>query len=281
MKFFGDESFGAKQIGFQGCYTVAGYLASSAAWKVMTGDWQLALDQPPAIKYFRMSECYSAMEGKQEDYNKSQFATFSKREAKDKLDLLVSVLERHGEHLLGIGSAITWDCFEHALSDADKALFGSPYFFCVHGMIDGCRQMLRELKLQLPVSFKFDERTDTIQVHRAWDAAKKLGSPEDIAIMGEISFADDKLCGPLQCADLLAWHFRRDFIQPAEDHGRRRPEYLRLMNSLARWYTHAWNEEKLRKEREERWNMVDPKMKKKIDRELSKWHRMKFSQSCS
>lgn len=55
-------------------------------------------------------------------------------------------------------------------------------------------------------TFVFDERPDVSeQLLRAWNIAE-AASAADVATMGSISFADDKKIGPLQCADLVAWH---------------------------------------------------------------------------
>ena len=251
LKFYGDKSFGRKESGFQGCYAVAGYITGAEVWqRDIAEDWQRALDAHPKISYFRMRECFAGIEGKPQEDEGSPFFGMSTNDAKQKLETVVSVLEKHARKIISVESIITWDCFTHALSEADKDLLQSPYYFCVNGMVDGCRQALRDMKREAPVAFVLDERPDVSEsILRAWFMTKD-SSPEDAAIMGAISFADDKKCLPLQCADLLAWHARRQFIQPAEDHGRSRPEYSRLRGGTS--YSHIWNEEKLRVDRAEK-----------------------------
>ena len=251
LKFYGDESFGKKQSGFQGCYAVAGYMSSGEVWHDdIADDWQKALDTPPGIQYFHMSDCFAAIESRQEeDDDPNPFTGMSSKDAREKLAAVVSVMEGHSHKLACVQSIITWDCFTDALNEADKELLQSPYYFCLTGIVDGCRQLLRDMSKEAPVAFVLDERRDVSElVHRAWNLTKD-SSPGDAAIMGAITFADDKKCWPLQCADLLAWHVRRQFIQPAEDHGRSRPEYERLSASVGRWYSHVWNEEELRVDR--------------------------------
>lgn len=256
--FYGDESFGGRRGGFQGCYAAAGYITSAEVWQEdIADDWQKALDRSPKIAYVRMSECFAAIEGKEQEDDLSPFMGMPSNDAKEKLEAVVSVIERHAHQIAGTQSIITWDCFTHALSDADKTLLQSPYYFCLTGIVDGCRQILRDMNREAPISFVLDERRDVSElVHRAWNVTKG-GSPEDAAIMGSITFADDKKCWPLQCADLVAWHARREFIQPAEDHGRSRPERRRLTQSVARWYSHIWNEEELRANRAEKWQALE------------------------
>jgi hypothetical protein len=113
--------------------------------------------------------------------------------------------------------------------------------------------MLRHRNDESPIAFVFDERPDVSdQLLRAWNITK-AASAEDARIMGSISFEDDKKCFPLQCADFVAWHARREFIKPVEDHGRPRPELDRLTTSLYAWYPYVWNEEKLREDRQKKW----------------------------
>jgi len=248
LRFYGDESFGRREHGFQGCYTVAGYITSSEVWQgSIADDWQGALDEHPRVAYFRMSECFAAIEGKPQEDESSPFSGMSTRDAKRKLEAVVSVMERHGHKIISVQSTITWDSFIYALNDADKELVQSPYYFCINGIVDGCREALQAMNKEAPVAFVFDERPDVSEsILRAWFVSKD-SSPEDAVVMGSIAFADDKKCGPLQCADLLAWHARRGFIQPAEDHGRPRPEYSRIKGGAS--YSHVWNEEKLRMDR--------------------------------
>jgi hypothetical protein len=197
-----------------------------------------------------MNECFAVISGKQDKYDPGAFAALSSQEAQDKLEGLVKVFEWHGKAFGCVQSIITWDCFNHALTEEDLRIFGSPYSLCVAGIIDGCRQMLRGKNMESPVGFVFDERPDvSVRIHEAWNETKAT-SPEDAAVMGSISFADDKTCIPLQCADLIAWHARRQFLQPAEDHGRPRPELVRLKKSVNIWSEHVWNEEDLRNRRE-------------------------------
>ena len=253
LRFYGDESFGGKRGGFQGCYAVAGYLAPATAWKRITGHWAAVLDLHPKIEFFHMAECFAAMDGYQSQGILGQFAGFSKKEAEDKLRALISVLEEHAGELGCAHSIITWDTFQHALTKEDRGLLLSPFTLCFAGVVDMCRQILRGTDVESPIAFTFDERADVAEhLHHAWNATK-TGWPEDAVIMGALSFADDKRCIPLQCADLLAWHVRRHFIQPVQDHGRPREEYVRLKSAVSKWYGHTWNEEDLRARREAKW----------------------------
>jgi len=248
---YGDDSFGRKQGGHQGCCVFAGYVTDGPIWKDIAEDWKNALDGPPKIDYFRMSECFAAMEGKES--NSGQFRGFSSAEATSRLNALVGVLEKHGQSLAWVHSIITWDTFLNVLTESEREYYKTPYFFCVRGVIEGCEEMLRAANApSVDVQFVFDEQPGLdLLIHLAWNITKLWADPKDIAVMGGLSFCDDKKVLPLQCADLLAWHVRRNFVQPVEDHGRPREEYTRLKQSANRLVWTVWNEEKFRNDRED------------------------------
>jgi hypothetical protein len=64
--------------------------------------------------------------------------------------------------------------------------------------------------------------------------------------MGSISFADDRGCPPLQMADLIAWHVRRDFLNPKNDLGRQRPALRALREKLKDGRLAIWKPDGLR-----------------------------------
>jgi len=271
VKFYGDESFGGRQSGFQGCYAVAGYLAASEHWRAIADEWKAVLDTPPTIEYFHMSECYAAMAVKQDQEELGQFYGFSPKEAEQKLDALVAVLENNAISLTAIHSVTTWDIFQHVFEEAERNdIYGSPFYLCVMDIVDCCRSVFRKLDISpIPISFVFDERNDSHYLLRAWGLVKRIRDkfqrPEfnqfpdvqehlkSLRVMGPISFSDDKQCIPLQCADLLAWHVRRNYIQPVEDHGRMRPQYKRLKENVAIYCSTSLSEDRARQERLKLW----------------------------
>lgn len=250
LKFYGDESFGRKQPGSQGCYAVAGYLTSGDMWREITDDWGAVLDRDPRIEYFHMAECFAAIQSSQDGRGLGQFRGMRPQQAINKLSDLVSVLERHGNNLACVQSIITWDCFAAVFNESERRILVSPYSPCVFGVIGMCQSIVRDLGARLPVHFNFDEQGGCVAIHQGWSITRAL-YPEDGEPIGSIKFANDQNCIPLQCADLLAWQTRRQFVQPAEDHGRPRAEYTRLRRSTQRWYSHIWSEPVLRQRRQE------------------------------
>jgi hypothetical protein len=245
LRFFGDESFGPKQAGWQGCYAVAGYMTSDGVLDRLCDDWNDVLGESPRIRYFRMSECISAIESNQGS-RRGEFADMRPQQARCKLKRFLEIVERYGPSLAYVDSIITWDIFENALDETEKGLFQSPYTMCIAGVVGTCLRILSDVSAELPIDFTFDEQRGREDIARlAWNMTTAL-SAANATQKGTLTFADDKTCTALQYADLLAWEARRQFVQPAEDHGRPRSEYLMMRRSVARWYSHVWNEPELR-----------------------------------
>jgi hypothetical protein len=246
LKVYGDDSFGRNEPGAQGCCVIAGYLTESETWKEITKEWRAVLNEPPKINYFRMREYVDRDLGREE---RGQFQGLSKIDAAKKLDSLVSVLEKYGKHLAWMDSIITWDAFNYSLGPIWSDFFKDPHYFGVMGIMEGCRNTLHKLGGEQPVDFVFDMQVGLdVAILQGWKSIKNSLPEDQTTFMHQISFADDKNLLPLQCADLLAWHVRRNYINLPEDHRRPRPEYKRLRKSVGIYSSITWKEEGLKEE---------------------------------
>ncbi len=243
LQFYGDESF-RRAAGSEGPYTLAGYLADEIAWKVIDEAWDLALRADPLIKYFKMHECWN-LEG--------QFEGWKRADADTKQNDLVAVCEKYGDHLAWMDTIITHDCFDSVVAAYPevRATYRTPYYFCLTGVVERVKLFLKQeasknVRHLAPVTFVFDAQIgEDLRILRLYNAAK-IDDPEFWEIVASLDFKDDKKCRPLQCADLLAWHVRRKYVQPAEDHGRPLPQYLRLRESVSYYSAGRWPEQKLK-----------------------------------
>jgi hypothetical protein len=223
LRYHGEDSFGRNEpnSGGQGCCVVAGYLTDATIWKQVSDAWRLVLDGPPKIEYFRMREYVNLCNGKHEEAG--QFRGMSRVDADDKFDALVSILEAFGKDLGCIESTTTWDMFNYATTEEWRKIFKSPYSLCLIGILKGCRDLMDRIGGFAPVDFTFDEQSGLdLLFHELWKPLKATVSPEYTKLMYKIGFADDRQLIPIQCADLLAWHVRRQYVRPAEDHGKPR-----------------------------------------------------------
>jgi hypothetical protein len=238
VKFFGDDSFARHGPGFQGCCAVAGLLGVSSAWKDLVPDWRAACHSERRIEYFRMREFIE---------RSGQFFGFDNAEAEAKLESLASVIESHGEAFAILDSIITWDTYDHAVHAAFKDFCKSPYFFGVMGIILALLEVVRDQGKAQPVRFIFDEQVGLeIPIHQSFVLAKSVLSAEQAIALETIAFADDRRVMPLQCADLVAWQVRREYLQLPEDKGKPPAMYTRLDESIYDWKSITWNEQKLR-----------------------------------
>jgi len=241
LELYGDESF-KNTPGFQGCYALAGYLTDSDVWAAIDSAWEMVKNTPPSIRHFKMHEYWERC---------GEFSTLTKDEADAKYDLFIQVLEVFGKHMVWIDSVITFDCFNAVVKDKPRALNAvkEPYTFCLVGVFGLVTRALRATigdSEPLPtVDFTFDEKQGVDRhILEAHQFLKENG--DQWPIVNRLSFDDDMKCNPLQCADLLASHVRRNYVRPAEDKGRPLPGYSRLESAAYRKWSGIWKEEGLK-----------------------------------
>ncbi len=233
LQAFSDESFHPrKPSGFAGAYVVAGYMADSAVWVNISKDWDAALKEPPAIRYFKAFE-YVA----EDPEDQGEFRGMSKLNRERKLEALVGVLEKHGHLMRWLDSIITWDAY-NSLPDMTRKIFSNPYFFGVAGILLAANYALAELNSDLPVDFVFDEKVgEDRYVLSNWNVARHIMAKYPvIRRVNAISFQDDKITPALQCADLLVWQVRNRYISPPGDKFKTYYDRLRIVpNHGVRW----------------------------------------------
>jgi hypothetical protein len=234
LKFAGDDSFAMRGPGFDGCCAIGGFLADDLSWPDIVRDWQAVLGASPAIKYFRARECFELS---------GQFEGFGRTEADRKYNALVDVIVSHGEELVVLDSILTWDIYEHALSKEFKAFCKSPHLLCALGICMGRLKLVRDLGDFRHTTFLFDTQ-DGIErpILQSFEMAKQFFSPEESVVFGPVSFTDDKIAPPLQCADLIASLSRQEYMKL---HGKIPAAYTRIEASVDSRRI-LWHEEELR-----------------------------------
>ena len=187
-----------------------------------------------------MTECHS-LEG--------EFAGFKRLDADTKRDQLIGVLEHHGNSLAWIDSIITWDIYDNALGQAAKQVFKTPFSLCMMSIISQAVSLIHQIipGSDLPLEFTFDEHGEAESMLLSAYRILKGKLPDLFLNVGNVLFQDDKVTIPLQCADLLAWQVRRNYLQLPEDHGRETVPYQRLRRTVSRVLSSRWNEAELKK----------------------------------
>jgi hypothetical protein len=204
-------------------FLIAGWVTNYETWERFTEEWRSVLDQEPAIKYFKHHEAKG-------EPPTGQFAGWPATQVETKITQLVDVICRH--EMYGVVSGLNTATHAKAFSSpilSRKTLrsilkFSHHFQSCVFSV----SAMVLDLQIQRGVTEKkvdvvFDEMDGLMaECIVAYDGFKHKLAPEQIAIAGSMTEADDKEVEALQAADLLAGQFTtRLRIGHPEEHWRR------------------------------------------------------------
>jgi uncharacterized protein DUF3800 len=174
-------------------YVLSGYIADIPTWESFSRKWKAVCDSTPSIQYFKMSEAESL---------KEQFGGFSDTQRSKKVQQFIDVIRRHG--LFEISCAIPQDAYNNIVKLRLPRKYRTPYFFCFGAILSMCA--IRSGRHN--IDFVFD-RQEQVQgtAKKMYEQSKHLlGFGKKVE---NIDYGDDKVCLPLQAADLIAWQTRR------------------------------------------------------------------------
>lgn len=179
---------------------LAMYAQSAENWIKFSNDWDAVLRAEPSIQYFKMKEAHR---------RRDQFKGFSEKARNQKVFALAGVIKKHAPW--GIHVSISVAEFEKRLKHVSPFPSADPYYHVFFTAIFGLFRIHERLGLKDSCKFIFDRQeglaSKVIPVFDwMFDAAP--GDWRDL-IDGTPSFEDDKKVLPLQAADMLAWHVRR------------------------------------------------------------------------
>lgn len=196
-------------------FLLAGFVAPAAAWAEFAAEWQLALDEPPGLDYFKMKEAARL----QDQFDRKKGWNEAKRDAR--LMTLSKIIKKHAK--IRVHASVRNDLFEKYITSipAPQRSLGvdSPYTLLFMQLILAVAVAGDRSGIVDPCDFIFDEQGGFGKAALAWwpnlkmlveksarsDLARFVGSPP--------IFRDDKCFLPLQAADLYAWQLRNNFIQ--------------------------------------------------------------------
>jgi len=238
--YYGDDSGSSPN---QEVFMVSGYLARAATWfHDVEVPWSRVLANAPSIRYFKSRQC---------EYLEGEFDGWLRTDADEKRNALIDVvvkLAAKGE-IREYSSTIRWDDYNSSVTGGLRAAYPNPYFFCVHGIVSLIAKAYIKESGEPPhdrVAYVFDEQgVIETQMAEQYHHVRQTVDSLIAGTMGYFGFDDDKLCPPLQVADLIAYHARRDFLQPAIDKGQQRPE-VKALRENTRGEIAIWNPDKLR-----------------------------------
>lgn len=216
----------------------AGLVNRDDAWEQFSVAWSVALAKYPTIGYLKMVEANGL---------RGQFAGWTRETRDQKLEGLAEVIDR-------IRPPWTFDIsvsridYESHVSPASPRGLSTAYFGLTFGAVSVVARHLAGMGTITPVRFIFDEQSGVnTDVALFFDyMVENLDPVSRGLIKMPIGYGNDMRNLPLQAADMLAWHIRRQREGNGDPTINRRAEYLRSeshiearfpLDLLVRWGT--------------------------------------------
>jgi hypothetical protein len=197
LQAFIDDS--TSEVGDRRLY-LAGYLNRADRWTLFSEAWREELKAAPSIDYLKMSEA-NAFAG--------QFAGWSTAARDEKLRGLIRVIN-HFEPMSFEFSVSREDYYRDVKPVAPRGI-GNPHFVCCLHVIFGIAQYVDREKVKVPIDFIFDQQTGVSDDLALFLDHMKMNLPRSARkLVARVSFENDKQFLPIQAADMLAWHLRRE-----------------------------------------------------------------------
>jgi hypothetical protein len=179
---------------------LAGYLNRADRWAHFSVAWREELKAAPSIDYFKMSEA-NAFDG--------QFAGWTTSARDEKLRGLIRVIN-HFEPMSFEFSVSREEYYRDVKPVAPRGI-GNPHFACCLQVVFGLAQYADSEKVTVPIDFIFDQQTGVSDDLALFLDYMKRNLPKSARkLIASVAFEDDKQFLPIQAADMLAWHLRRE-----------------------------------------------------------------------
>jgi len=180
---------------------MAGYLSSADRWMQFADAWDKELRAAPSIDYLKMSEAQSL---------RGQFGGWTDTDRDQKLVKFAHIIEQLRPFSFEV-SISRKEYYEQVRPVAPRGI-GNPHFVCVFMAVATLARYVAQEGGKAPIDFIFDEQSGVnTNIALFFDyMAKSLPKEARRVINGTPIFRDDKDLLPLQAADMLAWHVRRE-----------------------------------------------------------------------
>jgi hypothetical protein len=209
LRAFTDDS--AAQTGDRRLF-LAGYLHRADVWAELSDDWEAELKAWPTVEYFKASEA-NHLTG-QFDYKSG----WDEARRNAKVGNLAAIINHHRP--LSFQFSINRKLFEDELKPVSPWGFGHPHFTMCFSVVAGIARYAAQEGINTPIEFIFDEQDGVDADITQFFSEMKKSLPLDAQnlIDGVPNFRSDRdrRFMPLQAADLLAWHIRREHEMGAE-----------------------------------------------------------------
>lgn len=182
-------------------FVFAGLANRDDTWEQFSAAWSMALAKSPSIGHLKMVEANGL---------RGQFASWTRDARDEKLQVLAEVLSRF-RPLWTYDISVSRAEYESHVSPVSARAFATPHFAITFGAVSAVARHLASEGTITPVKFVFDEQegVDT-DVALFFDyMIENLDTVPRGLVKMPIGYGDDKQNLPLQAADMLAWHVRR------------------------------------------------------------------------
>lgn len=202
LQAFTDDS--AAQAGDKRLF-LAGYLHRADVWTSFSKAWHEELKAWPAIEYLKSSEAHH-LSGQ---FHHSQWD----EEMRDaKLAKLAAIITHYQP--ISYEFSVNGRLFEDELKPVSPYGFGRLHFTMCFAVVSGVARFTAESPVRAPIQFVFDEQQGVDADVEMFFTEMMKALPVDIQSLvdGLPMFKSEKeyQYAPLQAADLLAWHLRRE-----------------------------------------------------------------------
>lgn len=214
LQAFSDDS--ASEIGDKRLF-FAGYLNSAARWGLFAEAWDEELKVRPSIAYLKMAEAQNL---------RDQFRGWSVLDKDRKLRSLVRVIHHFAptSFEFSVSRKAYWDDVKPVAPRGIQA----PHFVLTYHVMAGLSQYAASVRNRIPIDFIFDDQEgvqDDIELFFSY-MKRQIPRKARKLIVNAPVFRSDRDVLPLQAADMLAWHLRRERERNA------RPEDLEMAQLL-------------------------------------------------
>lgn len=211
--------------GKDGIFVLGGLIGKARWWAGFADLWREALDEAPAIAYFKMNEAVVL---------KGEFGRFKRAERDAKLRRMCRALNGYPFHAVHV----TIDLAEHAEYFKEQAallaqprdsrgrritrferITANPYWYAYHTFVECVCDFLWRRGEREQFDFFVDEHKSLGDASKDWYSIARLATKRPMRdIMPTIPIPrDDKEFLPLQAADLIAWNQRDWAVAAGEE----------------------------------------------------------------
>lgn len=192
---FVDESEGA---GERRILLLAACIQSVSVWERFSEDWDRVLNEEPKISGFHTREARNRT---------GNFKGWRSVDRDLKIIRLSELIWQHDIHAFSVW--VSARDFAETIQAVGSSDLKHAYFLAFTGLVMRAASYQEHLGSTSPIRYVFDNKGDIGYEAQMWYPILKENAPAAALMGGTPTFEDDERVLPLQAADLVAWHKRR------------------------------------------------------------------------